>query len=68
MDERTQELLELWEDYARDHPDAGIDDFIQSIERNVDGNVIAQYRDAAQKLDRIDRRLKQIGVESRDSA
>ena len=68
MNDALHALLEQWEDYARDRLDAGIDDFIQSIEGNVDREVVDQFRDAAQKLNRIDRRLKQIGVESRDSA
>ncbi len=67
MDHQTEELLERWEEFSRDRPGTTIDSFIQEIEGKIAQDAIARFRDAVEKLQRMNRRLNQIGVDSRDS-
>jgi|SaaInlStandDraft_2_1057019.scaffolds.fasta_scaffold94602_2 hypothetical protein len=67
MDHRTEELLERWEEFSRNHPGTTIDSFLQEVEGEIAQDAIARFRDAVEKIQRMNRRLKQIGVDSRDS-
>lgn len=67
MDHQTEELLERWEEFSRNHPGTPIDSFMQEIKGEVTQDAMTRFRDAVRKLQRMNHRLKQIGIEMRDS-
>ncbi len=67
MDNTLHSLLEQWEDHLRDHPDAVIEDFIDGMTEDLDRDTIGRFMVAVERLNRMDRLLKQIGVDSRKS-
>jgi hypothetical protein len=67
MDNALHLLLERWENHIRDHPDADIDDSVDGITAEFDRATTDRFRMAVEKLNRMDRRLKRIGVDSRES-
>lgn len=67
MEETLHSLLDQWENHLRDHPNAEIIDFLGCITKDVDREMINRFQVAVAKLNRIDRRIKQIGVDTRKS-
>lgn len=67
MDHQTEALLERWEDYCRAHPNTSVEGFLEGVEADIEQDVVARFRDFVEKLKRMDQRLEQIGVESRDT-
>lgn len=67
MDDMLHSLLEQWEDHLRDHPDAVKEDFIAGVTGDLDRDTIDRFMLAVERLNRMDRLLKQIGVDTRGS-
>jgi len=67
MDDALHLLLERWEDLVRDHPDTDAEDFVASFTADLDHETTYRFKVAVEKLNRMDQRLKRIGIGSRES-
>ena len=63
MAKTLHSLLEQWEDYLGNHPDADVQDFLEHIDADADFDTVNRFQVALQRLKWIDRWLKQIGVD-----